>query len=242
MHEVTDSSHDLRSAIEASGYYPDVVADAPDRGPGLDGAQEADPAPVHAFAVFDHHRGVRSVGHRRPGHHPNGLPGAERAGERRRSGRDLADHLELGRDLGHDGGPHRVAVDGGVGERRHVLGRHDVLGQDASEGIRERDGLSGQGSVRHGRPEALDRLLTTDDGEELFLAGGLGQTVEEGALVRGDGGGHGGAQRGRPATMLPAGYPSESGPTRIAASAWIRLVSAKSLLPRGSRPSGILRA
>jgi hypothetical protein len=28
MHEVTDRSHDLRSAIEASGYYPDVVADA----------------------------------------------------------------------------------------------------------------------------------------------------------------------------------------------------------------------
>ncbi len=28
MHEVTDSSKDLRSAIEASGYYPDVVADA----------------------------------------------------------------------------------------------------------------------------------------------------------------------------------------------------------------------
>jgi hypothetical protein len=28
MQEVTDRSHDLRSAIEASGYYPDVVADA----------------------------------------------------------------------------------------------------------------------------------------------------------------------------------------------------------------------
>jgi Family of unknown function (DUF5998) len=28
MHELTDGSHDLRSAIEASGYYPDVVADA----------------------------------------------------------------------------------------------------------------------------------------------------------------------------------------------------------------------
>ncbi len=28
MHDVTDRSHDLRSAIEASGYYPDVVADA----------------------------------------------------------------------------------------------------------------------------------------------------------------------------------------------------------------------
>jgi hypothetical protein len=28
MHDVTDKSHDLRSAIEASGYYPDVVADA----------------------------------------------------------------------------------------------------------------------------------------------------------------------------------------------------------------------
>jgi hypothetical protein len=28
MHEMTDGSHDLRSAIEASGYYPDVVADA----------------------------------------------------------------------------------------------------------------------------------------------------------------------------------------------------------------------
>jgi hypothetical protein len=28
MHEVTNGSHDLRSAIEASGYYPDVVADA----------------------------------------------------------------------------------------------------------------------------------------------------------------------------------------------------------------------
>jgi hypothetical protein len=27
-HRVTDRSHDLRSAIEASGYYPDVVADA----------------------------------------------------------------------------------------------------------------------------------------------------------------------------------------------------------------------
>jgi hypothetical protein len=28
MHELTDGAHDLRSAIEASGYYPDVVADA----------------------------------------------------------------------------------------------------------------------------------------------------------------------------------------------------------------------
>lgn len=28
MHRVTDRSHDLRTAIEASGYYPDVVADA----------------------------------------------------------------------------------------------------------------------------------------------------------------------------------------------------------------------
>ena len=28
MHEVTDRSTDLRSAIEASGYYPEVVADA----------------------------------------------------------------------------------------------------------------------------------------------------------------------------------------------------------------------
>jgi hypothetical protein len=28
MHELTDRSHDLRSKIEASGYYPDVVADA----------------------------------------------------------------------------------------------------------------------------------------------------------------------------------------------------------------------
>jgi hypothetical protein len=28
MHDVTDRSHDLRSAIEASGYYPDVVAEA----------------------------------------------------------------------------------------------------------------------------------------------------------------------------------------------------------------------
>ncbi|CAA9347669.1 MAG: FIG01121646: hypothetical protein [uncultured Nocardioidaceae bacterium] len=28
MHRVTDRSHDLRSAIEASGYYPDVVAEA----------------------------------------------------------------------------------------------------------------------------------------------------------------------------------------------------------------------
>jgi hypothetical protein len=28
MQDVTDSSQDLRSAIEASGYYPDVVADA----------------------------------------------------------------------------------------------------------------------------------------------------------------------------------------------------------------------
>ena len=28
MHDVTDRSQDLRSAIEASGYYPDVVADA----------------------------------------------------------------------------------------------------------------------------------------------------------------------------------------------------------------------
>ena len=28
MRELTDRSHDLRSAIEASGYYPDVVADA----------------------------------------------------------------------------------------------------------------------------------------------------------------------------------------------------------------------
>ena len=28
MPELTDGSHDLRSAIEASGYYPDVVADA----------------------------------------------------------------------------------------------------------------------------------------------------------------------------------------------------------------------
>jgi Family of unknown function (DUF5998) len=28
MQHVTDRSHDLRSAIEASGYYPDVVADA----------------------------------------------------------------------------------------------------------------------------------------------------------------------------------------------------------------------
>jgi hypothetical protein len=28
MHDVTDRSHDLRSAIEASGYYPGVVADA----------------------------------------------------------------------------------------------------------------------------------------------------------------------------------------------------------------------
>ena len=28
MPELTDRSHDLRSAIEASGYYPDVVADA----------------------------------------------------------------------------------------------------------------------------------------------------------------------------------------------------------------------
>ena len=27
-HRVTDRSHDLRTAIEASGYYPDVVADA----------------------------------------------------------------------------------------------------------------------------------------------------------------------------------------------------------------------
>jgi hypothetical protein len=28
MHDVTDRSHQLRSAIEASGYYPEVVADA----------------------------------------------------------------------------------------------------------------------------------------------------------------------------------------------------------------------
>src|SRR3954447_15020320 len=28
MHDVTDRSQDLRSAIEASGYYPDVVAEA----------------------------------------------------------------------------------------------------------------------------------------------------------------------------------------------------------------------
>ena len=83
------------------------------------------------------------VGHRRTGHDAQGLARLHGAVGRGAGGED-ADGLQLDRGAGGVGGPHGVAVDGGVVERRHRLGRHDVGGQDAAEGVAQGDGTRGE--------------------------------------------------------------------------------------------------
>ena len=51
--------------------------------------------------------------------------------------------------VGHVGGPHRVAVHGRVGERRHVLGRGHRLGQHQPDGVAD---LRPPGAAWAGRP------------------------------------------------------------------------------------------
>ena len=62
-------------------------------------------------------------------------PRRERRRRRRRAGGQLADDVELDRWRGRVGGDDGIAVDGAVGERRHVLVGGDVVGEDEADGV-----------------------------------------------------------------------------------------------------------
>ena len=91
-----------------------------------------------AAGGLDDGHGVGSLGERGARHDAQRLAGPDR-GAGRLPGGQGADHRQpggLGRaGRGHVRGPHRVAVHGRIGERRHVLGRGHRLGQHQPDGV-----------------------------------------------------------------------------------------------------------
>ena len=115
-----------------------VLAHGPQVGAGVDRHLDADgAAAVEPLGPLDHDDGVGAVGDGGAGEDPHRLPGPEQP-VGRVPGRHLRHHGQGDGRAGDVGGPHRVAVHGGVGERRDGLGRHHVVRQHETRRLGER--------------------------------------------------------------------------------------------------------
>ncbi len=105
--------------------------------------------------------GVAPLGHRRAGHHLDGAPLGEGI-ERDSTGTANAEGPFFGGHLPDLGGANRPTVHRGRVERRNVLVRGDVLGEDAGDRLVERNLLARQG--RNRVEEAREGVVEVEHG------------------------------------------------------------------------------
>ena len=118
------------------------------------GTAMSTPSVTVALGALDHHDRVGAVGHRRAGHDPDRLARPDRH-RRRVPGREVAHdaqpHRRVGRRAGGVGGPHRVAVHRGVGERRHRARRRRRRPRARARARRGSATVVTRGAARRGR-------------------------------------------------------------------------------------------
>ena len=120
---------------------PQIFAGKPPIGAALQAWRHDDAAAVDA-AILLHEYGIGARRHRRAGKDADRLAGLTRM-RRGMTGGDAIDDGEalvaLGRKIV---AAHRVTVDGGIIERRHIDRRDDIFGEHAAQRFAQRHGLA----------------------------------------------------------------------------------------------------
>ena len=95
---------------------------------------------------------------------------------------DLVDHAQLDRRVGDVGRADRVPVDGGVGERRHVLAGDDRLGEHQPGRLVDADAVDG-GSTAQRCEHVLAGLCLRDHTPHVSTRSGIASADRDGTVA-----------------------------------------------------------